>query len=29
LRFYSLDELKTMRSELEAWSQIILDHLSA
>jgi predicted NUDIX family phosphoesterase len=28
LRFYTLDELLTMRDELETWSQIIVDHLT-
>lgn len=29
LRFYTVAELEAMRPELETWSQIILDHLSA
>ena len=28
LRFYTLDELRVMRGELETWSQIIVDHLT-
>ena len=28
LRFFTLDELKAMHSELEIWSQIIVDHLT-
>ena len=28
LRFYTLDELRVMRGELETWSQIIVDYLT-